>query len=354
MLFHRFKFKLNTNIVLKNINILIVICVVFVAQEINAQKVQFSQFYASPLTLSPSYTGLINGSRVVFNYRDQWPNIPGTFTTYAASIDHYFDRLKSGVGISIVRDVAGTGQLNLTDIGLSYSYDIKINKDWHVRPGIMFKYGQRGIEMAKLIFGDQLDDQGKITGTSREISGAYNKKTYIDVDASALAYHNRYWFGFTVAHLLQPNQSLIGEDSKLPLKFTLFGGTMLPIRGDRRRRHEITESVTFSFLYQNQKMHDQLDLGAYWHKQPFTLGLWFRGIPGLGKQTGYESLDAVIVLLGFEVYDLKFGYSYDYTLSALNQSATGGSHEISLIYLFNKNLKVMRNRRRVTIPCPDF
>jgi type IX secretion system PorP/SprF family membrane protein len=323
--------------------------------QLKAQKVQFSQFYAAPLVLSPSYTGLIDGSRVVFNYRDQWPNIPGTFTTYAFSYDQYFHRMKSGIGLSIVRDVAGSGNLSLTDIGLLYSYDIEINRYWHVRPGMKFKYGQRGIEIAKLIFGDQLDDEGNVSSaSSNDYQNSLDKTGYIDIDASALAYHNRYWAGITVAHLLTPNQSLTGEESRVPMKFTVFGGTRLPIKGNRRRRHEITESVTFGLLYQNQDMHDQIDLGAYWHKAPFTLGLWFRGIPGFGTQQGYEALDAVIVLVGFEIYDLKFGYSYDYTLSKLNQSSTGGAHEISIIYEFNKNVQLRRKNRRVTIPCPDF
>ncbi len=349
-------YNTNSNLfnVLKNLNIFIFLCILLVTQEVQGQRVQFSQYYAAPLSLSPSYVGLINGSRIVFNYRDQWPNIPGTFTTYAASFDHYLDRLRSGVGISVVRDVAGSGRLSRTDIGLLYSYDIKVNRYWRVRPGIKFKYAQRGIEMAKLIFGDQLDNNGVIIASSRDLKSAVNKKSFIDVDASALVYHSRFWAGITVSNMLQPDQSLLNEVSKTPIKFTVFGGTMLPIKGNKRRKHEITESVTFGVLYQNQDMHDQLDLGAYWHKQPFTLGLWFRGIPGMGKQLGYEALDAVVVLLGFEIYNLKFGYSYDYTLSKLNQSATGGSHEISLIYLFNQNLKLRRNTRRVTIPCPDF
>ncbi len=331
----------------------------FLYNNVYGQRVQFSQYYAAPLSLAPSYAGLVNGSRIAFNYRDQWPNIPGTFVTYAASFDHYFDRLKSGVGISVVRDVAGSGKLSLYDIGLLYSYDIKVTSDWHVRPGIKFKYGQRGIDMAKLIFNDQLDANGNITGSSVELKAALDRRSFIDVDASVLAYHSNYWVALGVSHMLRPNQSLLNESNineshKTPMKFTLLGGAMLPIRGDRRRRHEITESVTFTLLYQNQDMHDQIDLGAYWHKKPFTLGLWFRGIPGLGKQHGYEALDAVIVLLGFEISKIKFGYSYDYTLSKLSQSATGGSHEISLIYLFNQDLKLKRRTRRVTIPCPDF
>jgi type IX secretion system PorP/SprF family membrane protein len=339
---------------LKKRNITLVLGLLVFTSQLFAQKVQFSQFYAAPLVLSPAYTGLIDGSRVVLNYRDQWPNIPGTFTTYSFSYDQYFDRLKSGMGLLIVRDQAGTGNLSLTDIGLLYSYDLKINRYWHVRPGLKFKYGQRGIEIAKLIFGDQLTMDGPPTQTSIDASSFLPKTGYLDVDAGVLAYHNRYWGGLTVAHLLRPNQSLVNIDSRLPMKFTLFGGTRLPIKGNRMRSHEITESVTFSMLYQFQAGHDQLDLGAYWKKAPFTLGLWFRGIPVIGRQVGYEALDAVIVLFGYEIYDLRFGYSFDYTLSKLNQSATGGAHEVSIIYEFNKNVKLKRKQRQMVIPCPDF
>ena len=330
------------------------IILLFYSTQLAAQKVQFSQFYAAPLVLSPSYTGLIDGSRLVLNYRDQWPNIPGTFTTYSFSYDQYFDRMKSGLGLSVVRDVAGTGNLSLTDIGLLYSYDIKINQKWNVRPGIKFKYGQRGIEIAKLIFGDQLNIDGPPTPVSLEADNFLPKTGYLDVDASALAYHKLHWGGFTVANLLRPNQSLVGYDSRLPIKVTMFGGTRLPIRGDRMRRHEITESVTFAAMYQVQGGSDQLDLGAYWTKSPFTLGLWFRGIPVVGRQQGYEALDAVIAMFGFEIADLRFGYSYDYTLSKLNQSTTGGAHEISIVYEFNKNVKLKRKQRPMVIPCPHF
>jgi len=325
-----------------------------ISTQLLAQKVQFSQFYAAPLVLSPSYTGLIDGSRVVMNYRDQWPNIPGTFTTYAFSYDQYFDRLKSGLGISIVRDEAGSGNLNLTDIGLLYSYDITLNRYWHIRPGIEFKYGRRGVDIAKLIFGDQLNLDAPPRPVSFESDNFWPKVGYLDVDASVLAYHKLHWAGVTVSHLLRPNQSLVGIDSRLPIKVTLFGGTRLLIKGDRMARQQVTESVTFSALYQKQAENDQLDLGAYWQKTPFTLGLWFRGIPVIGRQQGYEALDAVIITFGFEIFDLRFGYSYDYTLSKLTQSATGGAHEISIVYEFNKNFSANRKKRPMVIPCPHF
>ena len=53
------------------------------------QDPQFSQFYANPMYLSPSFAGSTNGTRAVLNFRDQWPAIPGSFITYSASVDHY-------------------------------------------------------------------------------------------------------------------------------------------------------------------------------------------------------------------------------------------------------------------------
>jgi len=331
---------------------LFIISLLLIFIQISAQKVQFSQFYAAPLVLSPSYTGMTTGSRVVINYRDQWPSIPGTFTTYAASYDQYFPKMKSGIGLLVVRDQAGSGNLNLTDIGLLYSYDITLNRYWHVRPGIKFEYGQRGVDFEKLVFGDQLNIDAAPSTSSLE-GKPLTKVGYIDVDASVVAYSSQYWVGFSAEQLLRPNQSFYEYDSRLSIKYVLHGGYKMPIHRKRMKSKHEAESVTFSMLYQNEDMHDQLDLGAYWHKVPFTLGLWFRGIPVIGRQTGYESIDAVIVLVGYEIYDLKFGYSYDYTLSKLI-GITGGSHEISLIYEFNKNLELKRKNRQVTIPCPNF
>ena len=105
-------------------------------------------------------------------------------------------------------------------------------------------------------------------------------------------------------------------------------------------------------LYKVQKQYDQLDLGAYWNHDPFTLGLWFRGMPVISKES-LEKIDAVIVLVGYKIAYISFGYSYDFTISKLI-SSTGGFHEIFLIYEFNQDAALKRKRKRVTISCPKF
>src|ERR1043165_526077 len=83
-----------------------------------AQDPNFSQFFASPLTLNPALTGKFDGVyRVAGNYRNQWPTINNAFTTATASVD--FGIMKNrlpdvdqfGIGIMGFTDRAGNGVL---------------------------------------------------------------------------------------------------------------------------------------------------------------------------------------------------------------------------------------------------
>src|SRR5258706_12481046 len=61
-----------------------------------AQDPNFSQFFASPLTLNPALTGKFDGVyRVAGNYRNQWPTINIAFITMRVSID--FEILKKSI-----------------------------------------------------------------------------------------------------------------------------------------------------------------------------------------------------------------------------------------------------------------
>ena len=55
-----------------------------------AQDPNFSQFFASPLTLNPALTGKFDGTfRLAGNYRNQWPSINNAFVTKTASADFH-------------------------------------------------------------------------------------------------------------------------------------------------------------------------------------------------------------------------------------------------------------------------
>src|SRR5215213_6221041 len=90
----------------------------FLAILASAQDPNFSQFFASPLTLNPALTGKFDGDfRLAANYRNQWPTINNAFTTYTVSADASIlkNRISEidqfGVGIMGFRDQSGNGIL---------------------------------------------------------------------------------------------------------------------------------------------------------------------------------------------------------------------------------------------------
>lgn len=109
--------------------LIVCICALFASQYVNAQDPHFSQFFASPLTLNPAFTGKFSGSwRLAANHRDQWPSIPKAYVTTSASLD--FPILKSripekdvfGVGVSGLTDASANSILKLNYGSVSASY----------------------------------------------------------------------------------------------------------------------------------------------------------------------------------------------------------------------------------------
>jgi type IX secretion system PorP/SprF family membrane protein len=337
------------------ITILIVLLFAFGVSE--AQIIQFSQYYAAPLFLAPSYAGACNGSRISANYRNQWPEV-GAFNTYAIAYDQNLYKVNSGLGAMVLRDDAGEGHLALTVVDLCYSWWTNINRDWIVRPGIAFKYNTRSIDFQALTFGDQYDEKGNVTRTSYEHTHApLSSKPFVDMEVSAIAYSDKYWGGFSVDHLLKPKASLYDDDDyHEDMQLSLFGGAKIYVGGPTprsrgRKSKEDMQNVSFAMLYEYSKLSDQFSIGAYWNKNPFTLGAWIRGIPIAVREESYGNLDAIVLLLGYRIYDLHIGYSYDFSIGEL-LSSTGGSHEISLMYEFSPVAK--SKKRHSVIACPKL
>ena len=308
------------------------------------QDPTFSQFYANALYLSPSFAGATNEYRLAVNYRDQWPAVPGVFNTYSISFDKAMPNFNSGIGVLATYDVAGSGNLSTTNIGLLYSYDFNINKEWHIRPGVEFKFYYLGLDIGKLVFNSQITG----SGTSPSVTPPpFDNVADIDFATSALVYNSRTWAGFTLDHLLTPKMSFYGNDATLPAKFNFYGGTQ--ILKQTRLRQKTQEILSVAVNFQKQGKFYQSDLGLYFYKDPIIFGIWYRGIPLVTSQVG----DAIIGLIGIKTKQLHIGYSYDFTISNLIGS-TGGAHEISLVYEFN-NLSLGQLKKRIrAIPCPEF
>jgi len=321
-----------------------VFLIILLANKALGQDPTFSQFYANPLYLAPSFAGATEEYRLGINYRNQWPAIPGVFHTYSIAFDKAMPNFSSGIGVLATYDVAGSGDLSTTNIGLLYSYDFNISQDWHIRPGVQFKFYYLGLNIYKLIFNSQITGSGT---TPPLTPPPFDKVADVDFSTSALIYNDQIWGGFTLDHLFTPKQSFYGDETKLAMKFNAFGGVRLI--GNTRLRKKMIEAFSVAGNFQVQGRFYQTDLGLYYYKSPLIFGLWYRGIPFMTSQAG----DAIIGLVGVKTDNLHIGYSYDFTISNLI-SSTGGAHEISIIYEFT-SFTIGGARKKIrAIPCPEF
>jgi hypothetical protein len=78
----------------------------------------------------------------------------------------------------------------------------------------------------------------------------------------------------------------------------------------------------------------------------FAKMLWVGG--------SYRTGDSFVALVEFQLTkQWRLGYSYDFTTSKLAVARTGGSHEISLSYVFQPPSPRKKKPTR-RMPCPTF
>ncbi|MBS1939572.1 MAG: type IX secretion system membrane protein PorP/SprF [Bacteroidetes bacterium] len=312
------------------------------------QDPQLSQFYAAPMYLNPALTGNTNQDRLALNYRLQWPAIGPGYKTYAVAYDHRSAGLNSGFGGMVMHDRAGTQGLSFTQMAFNYSYEARLNRRHAIRGGIRAAYTLRTVDWGNMLFADQVIRENALTSVEPLLVQSIS---YFDFSAGVLYYSEQLWGGISVNHLNQPQQSLFLEgDARLPMRTSVHAGYRFPVDGQPFRSSKT--KMTLAAHYKAQEKWDQLDLGGYVDHDGISMGLWYRGIPGLkAYEPGQPNDEAVVLLLGYETpYQLQLAYSYDVTISKLTMKS-GGAHELSVIYEWPKKGK---NRKYRSIPCPKF
>lgn len=322
-----------------------------------AQDVQFSQYYQAPLYLNPGYTGITPQQRVVFNHRVQWPNLPQAFATYSASYDIFVEELRSGFGVLLTTDKMGSAGWQTSTFSALYSFKVKLTDKLVFSPGLVFGYGTHGIDQSKLRLGDGLEYErdGDYFSTD-DAQRRLGKQNYFDFGTGFLLYSRSLWLGAAFHHLNKPNLSLLGDESRLPVKTSIHGGARINLsRGGPRSSVGRIDYLTPSFIYRFQgATFSQLDIGVNYHIDPVSVGVWYRGKPFQKTVINSIHQDALVLSLGMYFKKLTLGYSYDFTISELGTS-TGGAHEISAVYEFSSKPAGRNVKKKYRlIPCPTF
>lgn len=321
---------------MKNVKLLVLVGLLLATTEVQAQDPTFTQFYANPLYLNPAFAGSNGCPRFAMNYRNEWPSLSGNYVTYSASYDQYFRNISGGFGVLATHDQQGSGTINTSMLGLVYSYHLKVSRKFAMLFGARAAWYQKYLDWDKLTFGDMIDPRrGFIYQTGDVPRGG--QRGFFDASAGVVGYSKHFFFGFAAHHLNRPNESVIIGNSPMPIRLTGHMGAEIPLGG--KSKYNNTTSIMPNIIYQYQQGFQELNIGTYIKYGTFNAGAWFR------------NRDAFILTLGINTGTFKVGYSYDVTVSRLNNGVSGGSHEVSL-GIFPKCKPPTRTFK--TISCPSF
>ncbi len=302
-----------------------------------AQDPNFSQFFASPMTLNPALTGKFDGLfRVAGNYRNQWPTINNAFVTKTVSVDFspMRNKLSSidnlGVGILGLTDRAGDGVLVTNYAGLSLAYHKGLDENGlhQIGAGFQGTYINKRLDITKVDFEDELTPLG-FTGVTSEIFASNQVSIgYFDMNAGILYTgstdgRNSFYVGASMYHINRPKETFQGGNYVLNARTTIQAGGKIPlgaynflhvsaIHSIQAKASNTVGGMAFSY---NVNQSDVDPVNVY-------LGAWYR------------MKDAAIPYFGLEFKGLHLGASYDVNTSALKPASnTRGGMEISLIYI---------------------
>ena len=318
---------------MRNILILFFIGVSFGS---SAQDPQFTQFYANPIYLNPAFAGSKICPRFAMNYRNQWPSLSGNYVTYSMSYDQYFKNISGGVAVIATHDQQGQGTIFTSSLGLVYSYHLKVNRKFSMMFGAKAAMTNKFLDWDKLTFGDMIDPRrGFIYQTGDVQRGG--SRYFFDASAGLVGFSKHFFFGFAAHHLNRPDESMIIGSSRLPMRLTGHMGAEIKL-GGKSQYNNIT-SIMPNVIYQYQNGFQEIAIGTYVKYGAFNVGAWYR------------NKDAFILSIGIDTGKFKIGYSYDITVSKLNNGVSGGSHEISLGFNLACKDRAVSFK---TISCPSF
>lgn len=276
------------------------------------QDPQFTQFMFDKLSVNPGYAGISNELCLTGFYRQQWTGFDGAPTTIMFQGHAPITSINSGVGLTLFNDELGQESSNI--IRGHYSYHFKNVGTGKLGLGLSVGYVSKSLGNDKWL---AIDDVGSDTsipdnGTS---SGT------LDFSFGAFYKADKFYLGLSSTHLHE------GELKDLSI------GTARHYYLMAGYEYALSPSVDLlpNILMKSDAASTQIDINVIgMYKDMIWLGVSGRADDAIAPMIGYrhelnEGLGAI-----------KIGYSYDVTMSELNNYSSG-SHEIMIN--FCKKLK---------------
>ena len=323
-------------------------------QQAFAKDLHFSLFFNNPLLTNPANTGFIPDAdyRLGASYRNQYSSIMATpYKTMSIYGDAQVFRNKietgwMGLGGVILRDVAGTGSLTSTQIYASVAYHQMLGLSSLLTAGFNVGWANKRIDQSKLTFPDQFDGRFFDATLPTSVQILNNSVSYFDMQAGM----NYAYFptedvyinaGYSIQHVNKPKETFFDESdaSRLDIRHIGF------INGIFKMTDKVIINPAAYYTRMAKASEMVIGMNAAYNlsgdgSKLITGGLFYR----------YG--DAVIPMVGLQINNIRFTFSYDVTTSSLkNFNHSLGADEFNLL---DKGFYNTFNGDRKQALCPVF
>ena len=335
----------------KTVTITIVLMIVM--KSLYGQDPNFSQFFSSPLNINPALTANINADwRLISNFRDQWVGPASPFVTGTVSFDTKVMQNKTpdmtennfiGIGGMLMFDHAMSGVVKSTYASLNLSYNIKLTETEYyterLAVGFGAIFGDKNMDFSRVDFEEQFTGTGFNRNLPTGETALSNMKPYVSASAgitySAKTEKTNFDLGVAAFHLNKPKQTFLKDENEfLAIRKVAHANFETYIN----ERTVVNTSCYLPISEEGKLFFGGWGIGGYYAGNTaetlLTAGLW------------YWSQNAIVPYLGLGYRNFQFGFSYDFTISKLNDAARRpNTWELSLI---------LRGERKASgvIPCP--
>ncbi|TRX70925.1 type IX secretion system membrane protein PorP/SprF [Carboxylicivirga sp. M1479] len=286
---------------------------------VGVQKVQaqqeplYTQYMFNTVSVNPAYAGTRNAMNVLLLSRMQWTGMEGAPRTYDFTMHTPLNNYKMGLGLSVVSD--SHGPVNNYYINVNYAYRVSLSESLTLSMGVKGGIYNYYVNLTNLNVGDE--DVAFMDNVEQRFQPNAGLGLYL--------YADKYYFGASVPKLIQTTlngeQSTTGSLSDLKQHVFLMGGYVFDINEDVKLKPSVLTKIVNGAPPSTDITAQCLYKDTYWLGATYRIG------------------DAVALIGNIRLNkQLMIGYSYDFTVSELN-NYNNGSHEIIISYDFDGFLK---------------
>jgi len=276
---------------------------------------------------NPDYDYRLGGT-----YRNQWSNVmtnPYKTMSLWGDAQLFTERIESGwagVGGTLYKDQAGSGNLTSTQGYLSVAYHQMLGNSSLLSLGFSGGIVSNQIDVSKLVFDNW--DYNSQSFSSYNGNHINSNTSYLDLQlglnyalfVSNIAYFN---IGVSAMHLNKPKENFLvsanNKSQSVPIRSNLFLNANFKI--------EDLWILNPNLYISNSANRNEILLGINANRN-----ISGDGIKQLIAGVYYRSNDAIIPMIGYQVSDTKITISYDLTTSALGSfNNSRGGYELSIM-----------------------